>query len=197
MEGAVVGFCVRVDGHVSYLACPYCWAHLLDAYGSGLQHAVGESDAGSSSDDSQNRDDEVYNCLRSIAGSEYAQVTLGHDMWVACSSFRELESARVNGRAFGGLGDFQRLASCLAWDVPSGVVVVNLEKEKALVFKDGQEPTASGVYSALSYLRRCAALGLLLYGEGKVAFLENHWGPGRIRTTHRRLIRETVAGWDD
>ena len=65
------------------------------------------------------------------------------------------------------------------------------------MFKDGKEPTASGVYSALSYLRRCAALGLLLYDEGKIALLENHWGPGRIRTTYRRLIRETSASWGD
>jgi len=71
------------------------------------------------------------------------------------------------------------------------------KKEKTLVFKDGQEPIASGVYSALSYLRRCVALGLLLCGEGKIAFLENHWRPGQIRTTFRRLIRETVDGWDD
>ena len=86
MESTVVGFCVRVDGHISYLACPYCFAHLCDAYGAGLQH---ESD-GSSSDDSQVRDDEAFNCLRSIAGSEYAQVTL-QDMWIAVSSFRELD----------------------------------------------------------------------------------------------------------
>ena len=171
MEGAAVGFCVRVGPHVSYLACSYCFAHLCDAYGSDLHIAL-ESDAGSSSDDSQNRDDEVYSCLRSIASSEYAQVTIGRDMWVACSSFRELEKASVNGRAFGSLDDFRRLASDLAWDVPSGLVVVRLEREKTLVFKDGKEPTASGVYSALSYLRRCVALGLLLYGEGKIAFLE-------------------------
>ena len=193
MESTVVGFCVRVDGHISYLACPYCFAHLCDAYGAGLQH--GESD-GSSSDDSQIRDDEAFNCLRSIAGSEYAQVTL-QDMWIAVSSFRELDSARVDGRPFGLIGDFQRVASVLAWDVPSGVVVVHLEKQKALIFRDGQVPTDSGVYSALIYLRRNVALGLLIYGEGKFAFLENHWGPGRIRTTYRRMIRETVASWDD
>ena len=106
MERATVGFCVRVGPHVSYLACPYCFAHLCDAYGSGLHNAL-ESDAGSSSDDSQNRDDEVYICLRNLAGSEYAQVTFGWDnMWVACSSFRELENSRVDGRAFGHLGDF-------------------------------------------------------------------------------------------
>ena len=193
MESTVVGFCVRVDGHISYLACPYCFAHLCDAYGAGLQH--GESD-GSSSDDSHVRDDQAFNCLRSIAGSEYAQVTL-QDMWIAVSSFRELDSARVDGRPFGLIGDFQRVASVLAWDVPSGVVVVHLEKQKALIFRDGQVPTDSGVYSALIYLRRNVALGLLIYGEGKFAFLENHWGPGRIRTTYRRMIRETVASWDD
>ena len=140
----VIGFCVKTDGGVSYLACPFCYAHLCDAYGSGF-HTTRESDAGSSSDDSHNRDDEVYSCLRNLAGSEYAQATVGWDnMWVACSSFRELENSRVNGRAFGHLGDFRRLASDLAWDVPSGLVVVNLAKEKTLVFKDGQEPTAPG-----------------------------------------------------
>ena len=66
----VIGFCVKTDGVVSYLACPFCYAHLCDAYGSGFQGA--ESDAGSSSDESQHRDDEVYMCLRSHAGSEYA-----------------------------------------------------------------------------------------------------------------------------
>ena len=160
------------------MACPFCYAHLCDAYGPGFQGV--ESDAGSSSDESQHLDDEVYSCLRNLAGSEYAQVTVGWDnMWVACSSFRELENSRVNGRAFGHLGDFRRLASDLAWDVPSGLVVVNLAKEKTLVFKDGQEPIASGVYSALSYLRRCVALGLLLYGEGKIAFLETIGGLGK------------------
>ena len=196
MEGTIVGFCVRVDGHVSYLACPYCFAHLCDAYGSGLETAQVALEAEGSPDASQQRDDEMYNCLRSIAGSEYAQVTIDQDMWVACSSFREIERARVDGRTFGGIADFQRLASDLAWEVPSGLVVVNLEKRKTLVFKDGQEPRAPNVHSALSYLRRCAALGLLLHGDGKFAVLENHWGAGRIRTTYRRLIRETVAGWE-
>ena len=86
----VIGFCVKTDGGVSYLACPFCYAHLCESYDSSF-HNIRESDAGSSSDDSQNRDDEVYSCLRSIASSEYAQVTIGRDMWVACSSFRELE----------------------------------------------------------------------------------------------------------
>ena len=87
----VICFCVKTNGVVSYLACPFCYAHLCDTYGSCFQGA--ESDAGSSSDESQHLDDEVYSCLRSLAGSEYAQVTVGWDnMWVACSSFRELEN---------------------------------------------------------------------------------------------------------
>ena len=153
MDAMVIGFCVKTDGGVSYLACPFCYAHLCDAYGSGF-HNTRESDAGSSSDDSQNRDDEVYGCLRNLAGSEYAQVTFGWDnMWVACSSFRELENSGVNERAFGCLGDFRRLASDLAWEVPSGLVVINLVKEKTLVCKDGQGPTTANVLSALSFLR--------------------------------------------
>ena len=138
MDAMVIGFCVKTDGGVSYLACPFCYAHLCDAYGSGF-HTTRESDAGSSSDASHNRDDEVYSCLRNLAGSEYAQATVGWDnMWVACSSFRELENSRVNGRAFGHLGDFRRLASDLAWDVPSGLVVVNLAKEKRWSSRTGK-----------------------------------------------------------
>ena len=132
----VVGFCVKTDGGICYLACPCCYAHLCDAYGSGFQNAIAESDPGSSSDES--RDDDVYMCLRSLAGSEYAQLTFGWDMWVACSSFRELEKARVDGRAFGRLGVFQRLACDLAWEVPSGLVVINLAKENVLASRMGK-----------------------------------------------------------
>ena len=154
MEGVVVG-CVRVDGNVSYLCCPLCYANLCDFRASfDVAQAAIETD--SSSDDSQNRDDEVYNLLRCIAGSEYAQVTVSNDMWVACSSFRELERASVDGRAFGCLGDFQRIASELAWEVPSGVVVINLVREHALVLKDGQKPNDAHVISDMSHVRRCA-----------------------------------------
>jgi hypothetical protein len=119
------------------------------------------------------------------------------DMWVACSSFRELEEARVACRPFGRICDFKRLSEELAWDIPAGIVVLHAEKEKGLVFKSGEEPTALGAYAALSYMQRWTAGGLLLFDEGKVGFLENHYQPGGMNTTIRRLIRLTVISWDD
>ena len=139
----------------------------------------------------------VYNCLMSIAGFPYAQLGLAPDMWVACSHFKEITDKRIAGRHFGRIGDFRRLAEELAWDAPAGIVVVNLEKEKALVFKAGQEPTVIGGYSALAYLRLWTAGGLLLLDGGQVGFLENHYQPGGMHTTIRRLIRLTVISWDD
>ena len=203
MEGAVVGFCVRVDGHVSFLCCPFCYAHLCPTYSqlqannpySGISP---EQDTGSSSSDTEELDDEfVYNCLRSIAGAPYAQLNLTREMWVACSNFKELTEARVAGRPFGNFADFKRLAGEMAWYVPAGIVAVSLEREIAWVFKPGQEPIVIGGYSALSYLRRWTAGGLMLIGEGKVGFLENHYQPGGMHTSIRRLMRLAVASWED
>ena len=153
----MVGFCVNTDGGVSYVACPWCYARLCPSYhqfqACTYNDIMLEDTGSSSSDTEQLEDDFVYGCLRSIAGSPYAQLELTPDMWVACSNFKELAEARVGDRPFGRIGDFKRLAEELAWDVPAGIVVVNLEREKTLVFKAGQEPTVIGGYSALAYLR--------------------------------------------
>ena len=197
----MVGFCVNTDGGVSYVACPWCYARLCPSYPQFQASTYSEimlEDTGSSSSDTEQLDDDfVYNCLRSIAGFPYAQLELTPDMWVACSIFKELADARVAGRPFGRIVDFKRLAEELAWDVPAGIVVVNLEKEKALVFKAGQEPTVIGGYSALAYLRRWTAGGLLLLDEGNIGFLENHYQPGGMHTTIRRIIRLAVLSWEE
>jgi hypothetical protein len=135
----VVGFCVRTDGGVSYVACPWCYTHISPSYcqyqASTYNDIMLEDTGSSSSDTEQLEDDFVYNCLRSLAGFPYAQLELTPDMWVACSNFKELAEARVGDRPFGRIGVFQRLAEELAWDVPAGLVVVNLETEKALFSK--------------------------------------------------------------
>ena len=201
MEGAVVGFCVRTDGGVSYVACPWCYTHISPSYCQYQACTYNErmmEDTGSSSSATESLDDDfVYTCLRSIAGSPYAQLNITRDMWVACSSFRELEEARVASRSFGRICDFKRLSEELAWDIPAGIVVLHAEKEKGLVFKSGEEPTALGAYAALSYLQSWTAGGLLLFDEGKVGFLENHYQPGGVNTTIRRLIRLAVLSWEE
>ena len=117
-------------------------------------------------------------------------------MWVSCSNFKELEASRVSGRQFGRMPDFSRLAEELAWDVPAGLVVANVDKERALVFKSGDEPIPISAYSALCYLRRWNAGGLMLFGNGNIGFLETHYQPGGMHTTIRRMLRVTVESWE-
>ena len=141
-------------------------------------------------------DDFLYNCLRSISGHPYRQLNITSDMWVSCSNFRELELARVSGRPFGRIGDVTRLADELAWDMPAGLVIVNVIKERALVFKSGDEPMPISACSALCYLRRWNAGGLMLFGNGNIGFLETHYQPGGMHTTIRRMLRVTVESWE-
>ena len=199
MEGIVVGFCVRVDGNISYLACPWCYTHLCHSYrqynGREDFKELPETDSGSSTSELEQLDDAaVFSCLNNIIGSAYAQVSIMKDMWVSCSTFRELGEAQIHGRKFGIVADFQRLADELFWDIPSGLVVVNLEREKAIVFKAGQEPSSIALCSALIYLRRWAGMGLAMHADN-ASFFECHWYPGSIRTTIRRLMRVAVESW--
>ena len=68
-------------------------------------------------------------------------------------------------------------------------------KERALIFKSGEEPIPMSAYSALCYLRRWNAGGLLLFGDG-ICFLECHYQPGAMHTSVRKMLRLTVASWE-
>ena len=207
MERSVTGFCLKTDGGVSYLACPFCYAHLCTSYSqfqasndySKLMIDVdsGGSSSSASGSDHLLDDDLLYNCLRSISGHPYRQLNITSDMWVSCSNFKELELARISGRQFGRIGDFSRLADELAWDLPAGLVVANVDKERTLVFKSGDEPTLLSAYAALCYLRRWTAGGLMLFGNGNIGFLESHHEPGSMHTSIRRLLRLTVESWEE
>ena len=202
MEGTVTGFCLKTDGGVSYLACPFCFNHICPSYyhfqaNSAYTKLMIEAESGSSSSETDQLDDEsLYNSVRSIVGHPYRQLNITSDMWVSCSNFKELELARVSGRAFGRIGDFSRLASELAWDLPAGLVVANVDKERVLLFKSGEEPMPISAYSALCYLRQWNAGGLMLFGNGNIGFLETHYQPGGMHTTIRRMLRVTVESWE-
>ena len=155
-----------------------------------------EADSGSSSSETDQLDDEsLYNSVRSIVGHPYRQLQITPDLFVSCSTFKELELARVSDRQFGSIPDFCRLAEDLAWDLPAGLVVMHVHKERALVFKSGYEPTLLSAYGALCYLRRWTAGGLVLFGNGSIGFLETHYQPGAMHTSIRRMLRLTVESW--
>ena len=203
VEGCVTGFCLKTDGGVSYLACPFCYAHLCPSYfqfqaSNAYSKLMLDVDSGSSSSGSDQLldDDSLFSVLGSIVGHPYRQLNITSDMWVSCSNFKELELARVSGRQFGRIGDFSRLADELAWDLPAGLAIVNADKERALVFKSGDEPTLLAAYPALSYLRRWTAGGIMLSGNN-IGFLENHYQPGAMHTSIRRLLRLTVESWEE
>ena len=202
MEGTVTGFCLKTDGGVSYLACPFCFNHICPSYyhfqaNSAYTKLMIEAGSGSSSSESDQLDDEsLYNSVRSIVGHPYRQLQITPDLFVSCSTFKELELARVSDRQFGSIPDFCRLAEDLAWDLPAGLVVMHVDKERALVSKSGYEPTLLSAYSALCYLRRWTAGGLVLFGNGNIGFLETHYQPGAMHTTIRRMLRLTVESWE-
>ena len=71
MKGTVTGFCLKTDGGVSYLACPFCYAHLcpnyyqLQAINNYSKLMLDVDSGGSSSSGSEQLLDEVvlYNSL--------------------------------------------------------------------------------------------------------------------------------------
>ena len=202
VEGSVTGFCLKTDGGVSYLACPFCYAHLCPSFfqfqaSNAYSKLMLDVDSGSSSSGSDQLldDDSLFSVLGSIVGHPYRQLNVTSDMWVSCSNFKELEATRVSGRQFGRIPDFSRLAEDLAWDLPAGLVVMHVHKERSLVFKSGYEPTLLSAYGALCYLRRWTAGGLVIFGDGCIGFLETHWQPGAMRTSIRRMLRLTVESW--
>ena len=147
--------------------CPFRDAHLCPCYyqsqaSNAYSKLMLDVDSGSSSSGSDQLldDDSLFSVLGSIVGHPYRQLNITNDMWVSCSNFKELEAARVSGRAFGRIGDFSRLASELAWDLPAGLIVMHVHKERVLLFKSGEEPMPISAYSALCYLRRWNAGGL-------------------------------------
>ena len=185
---------------MSFLACPYCYAHLCQSY----QHCTGngalqdslDSESSSSSEVDQLDEGAVITSLGSIVGSPYAQVNVTKDMWVPCPAFRELDEATVDGRKLGKVLHFKRLADEHFWDIPSGLIVVNLDREKAILFRSGQVPTSIAVSSSLTYLRRWTGMAHVMCEHQKIAFIECHWCPGSMRTSIRRLMRLTVESWN-
>ena len=95
MEGTVTGFCLKTDGGVSYLACPFCFNHICPSYyhfqaNSAYTKLMIEADSGSSSSENdQHLDDEfLFNCLRSIVGHPYRQLNITSGMWVRAQTSR-------------------------------------------------------------------------------------------------------------
>ena len=66
-------------------------------------------------------------------------------------------------RNFGDcINDFQLLANRLAWDLPNGIVIVQLDKKKALVFQPDRQANAVELATGLSWAKSQNAMALTI-----------------------------------
>jgi len=91
----------------------------------------------------------------------------------------------VTRRCFGScVDDFRRLADQLAWDMPNGLIILHLDRKKALIFKPGREVNATVIDTALSWAKKhYDALGIAIRTQagGRIQFgiLEVTWYLGQ------------------
>ena len=88
----------------------------------------------------------------------------------------------VGHRNFGeSIDDFKRLAAELSWDVPNGLVILQLDRKKTIVFT-AREANAVGIDNALSWLKHHDALGIAVrthHGNIEIGVLDVTWAPGQ------------------
>ena len=132
----------------------------------------------------------------------------------ACSDLSGLRIGSPGKRQLFGHdpGDYAKLASLISWDIPSGCVVINLSKKKALVCQAKQIPSAMNLESALSWLRQHSGLGICVENlpeksrathvksDGlRFAFLSVYWLPGQMKVftpgARSDLVLRAISPW--
>ena len=79
--------------------------------------------------------------------------------------------------------DFELLCAALSWDVPAGIAVFNLPRMRCIVCRPGQGAVASMIDSALSWMRREGALGIVILPGSSLAFLHVFFNPFQSRVS--------------
>ena len=89
-------------------------------------------------------------------------------VYVRCENFDVLSLVRIctdSGvwHAFGQtLADFQTLCECASWDLPEGLLVLNSDIGKALVFQSGRVASQIGVWNSIHYMRSRGSIGIIM-----------------------------------
>ena len=110
------------------------------------------------------------------AGSPSSCVRMGAEMYIYMEGFKQLSDVILNTglgwHAFGrSIFDFQVYCEALSWDIPEGIVAINSNRKRALVFQPGRFPTALKIKSALSYLRALNAIGIFMHWPGNEPYV--------------------------
>ena len=89
----------------------------------------------------------------------------------------------INLRRFGDcLQDFQRIREALEWDVPSGIVVLHLDRKKAIAFTSSRDCNVTEMNTAIAWARRYDALAIgtrTRASNNEFSILEITWLPGQ------------------
>ena len=127
-------------------------------------------------------------------------VEIWDEVFVHCEPFDELSFVALTTdycgwHAFGTTtADFQVLCEMSAWDLPEGIVVFNSDVGKSLVFQSGLPHSSLGLWSAIYYLRKRQAVGIIMHyaPEGGYFFftlVEVHQYIGQsVKTPHTRAV---------
>ena len=111
----------------------------------------------------------------------------------------------IASRAFGSsVDDFKRLCRNLAWDYPGGLALINLDRQRTLVFaqETHYEPNVADLSSALAWIQTTpGTLGLLVRARGDVVdctlfavvFYEEH-AQEHLAQRRDRVLNE-VRSW--
>ena len=127
-------------------------------------------------------------------------------IWLSLGRLPELGGAIVDDgiavREFGSCaGHYRRLAEELVHhDLPWGIVVFNVDRETIMVFVAGRKPNPAAVTSALSWMQRFQALGLVMRscrGGLEFSLVDATQAPGYARpaSRYRAALVEIVASW--
>ena len=127
-------------------------------------------------------------------------VEIWDEVFVHCEPFDELSFVALTTdyclwHAFGTTtADFQVLCEMSAWDLPEGLVVFNSDLGKSLVFQSGLPHSSLGLWSAIYYLRKRQAVGIIMHyaPEGGYFFftlVEVHQYIGQtVKMPHTRAV---------
>ena len=126
--------------------------------------------------------------------------------WLSLGRLPELGGVMVDDgiavQAFGSsAGHYRRLAEELVHHgLPWGIVVFNVDRETIMVFVAGRKPNPAVATSALSWMERFEALGLLVRscrGGLEFGLVDATREPGHARpaSRHRAALVEIVTSW--
>lgn len=65
-----------------------------------------------------------------------------------------------------GPRDLEILSEMLSWDMPSGIIAINIARQRSLICRPGQPAVLHTIESAMSWARRVQSVGVIMLPDG-------------------------------